>query len=122
VAGGLLFDESDNIPAAHNDVGNQRQPLLGTLQNMPDFSFMGVPLNIVTQMTDVAPGATPIAYGDWQNACMVVTCRVTTMTVDPSSAFTFEARVGSATTCPNAARPLRIKRVSNQSPLKIQFW
>ena len=65
MAGGLqLFDDLDNIRAAHNDVGNQRQPLLGTLQNMPCFSFLGVPIDIVTQMPDVAPGATPIAYGD----------------------------------------------------------
>jgi HK97 family phage major capsid protein len=39
------------------------RPLLGTLQNMPGFSFMGVPVNIVSQMPDVAPGATPVAYG-----------------------------------------------------------
>lgn len=54
---------------------------------------------------------------------MVVTRRETTMTMDPYSAsfcyLKFETRVGSAITCPNAARLLRIKRsVSNQPPLK----
>jgi HK97 family phage major capsid protein len=47
------------------------RPLIGTLQTMPGFGFMGAPINIVTQMPDVAPGATSIAYGDWQNAYLV---------------------------------------------------
>jgi hypothetical protein len=42
------------------------RPLLGTLQNMPGFSFMGVPVNIVShircQMSP--PDATPVAYGN----------------------------------------------------------
>jgi HK97 family phage major capsid protein len=63
---------------------------------------------------DVAPGATPVAFADWQRAYTVVNRRATTMLTDPFSAgfctlFRFEARVGGSPTCPNAARLLRIR-------------
>ena len=59
---------------------------------------MGVPVNIVSQMPDVDPGATPVAYGNWPQTYLVVTRRATTMVTDPFSAgfctlFRFEARV-----------------------------
>lgn len=68
---------------------------------------------IASQMPDVAPGATPVAYGNWKQAYMVVNRRAVTMTQDPYSAgfcvlFKFEARIGGAPICPNAARLLRI--------------
>jgi HK97 family phage major capsid protein len=81
---------------------------------MPGISFMGVPVNIVTQMPDVAHGATPVAYGNWPQTYLVATRRATTMVTDPFSAgfctlFRFEARVGGAATCPGAARLLLIE-------------
>lgn len=65
-------------------------------------------------MSNCAPGATPIAFGNWQKAYTVVDRKAVTMLVDPYSAgfctiFKFEARCGAATTCPDAARLLRIK-------------
>jgi HK97 family phage major capsid protein len=90
------------------------RPLIGTLQTMPGFGFMGTPIQIVTQMPDVGPGATPVAYGDWRNAYLVVTRQGTNMIADPYSAgwctlFKFDCRIGGAVTCSNAARLLRIR-------------
>ena len=77
------------------------------------FLIAGSPVNIVTQMPNVAPGVTPVAYGNWQRAYMVVNRKAVTMQQDPYSAgfcilFKFEARVGGATVCANAARLMRI--------------
>jgi HK97 family phage major capsid protein len=79
----------------------------------PQLVFAGWPVHISNQMPDVAPGATPVAFGNWQEAYVVVTRAGLSMRPDPYSAgfcvlFRFEARVGGATLCPNAARLLRI--------------
>jgi len=93
------------------------RPLLATfpqdVQSGP-FLFNGSPLQIVTQMPDVAPGTTPIAFGNWNEVYMVVNRKAVTMQQDPYSAgfcilYKFEARVGGGIFCPNAARLLRIR-------------
>jgi HK97 family phage major capsid protein len=71
-------------------------------------------LSIIVSQIDVAPGSTPVAYGNWKQAYTIVDCKAVTMLVDPYSAgfctiFKFEVRIGGATTCPNAARLLRVK-------------
>lgn len=78
------------------------------------FQFAGSPIVIATQMPDVAPGSTPIAYGNWKEVYLIVWRRAVTMTQDPYSAgwcilFRFDARVGGGVKCPNAARLLRIR-------------
>jgi HK97 family phage major capsid protein len=69
---------------------------------------------IATQMPDVAPGATPVAFGAWDVVYLVVTRKAVTMQADPYSAgycllYKFEARIGGGIVCPNAARLLRIR-------------
>jgi len=78
------------------------------------FLLAGAPVVIANQMPDVAPGATPIIFGNWKQAYTVVNRRGVTMQHDPYSAgfctlIKFDARVGGAATCPNAARLLRIR-------------
>ena len=78
------------------------------------FLLGGVPVTIAQQMPDAVAGATPVAYGNWQEAYTVVNRKAVTMQQDPYSAgfcvlFKFEARVGGAVTCPAAARLLRIR-------------
>ena len=73
----------------------------------------GSPVVIGNQMPDAAAGTTPVAYGNWKQAYMVVNRKAVTMQQDPYSAgfcvlFKFEARIGGAPICPNAARLLRI--------------
>lgn len=80
----------------------------------PGFTLAGSPIHIATQMPDVAPGATPVAYGNWKKVYMIVWRKAVTMQQDPYSAgfcilYKFEARVGGGILCPNAARLLRIK-------------
>jgi HSP20 family molecular chaperone IbpA len=77
------------------------------------YLLAGSPVIIASQMPDIATGATPIAFGNWKAAYMVVTRKATTMQVDPYSAgycilYKWEARVGGSVVCPNAARLLRI--------------
>jgi len=90
------------------------RPLWGQLPGgVPGFMLAGSPIVIVSQFPDVLPGATPIGFGDWKAAYTIVNRRATTMYTDPFSAgfctlFKFDARVGGATTCSNAARLLRI--------------
>ena len=86
----------------------------GTSSPGTGFSFAGMPIHITSWMPDVSPGATPIAYGAWKEAYLIVTRKGVTMTPDPYTSgwcqlFRFEARIGGATVCPNAARLLRIR-------------
>jgi HK97 family phage major capsid protein len=65
-------------------------------------------------MPDCAPGATPVAFGDWRQAYTLVTRAGLTITPDQYTAgwcilWKCEARIGGAPTCANAARFLRIK-------------
>jgi HK97 family phage major capsid protein len=80
----------------------------------PGFQFAGSPVNIITQMPDITPGSTPIAFGNWKKAYTIVWRKGVTLQVDPYSAnfcviYKAEARVGGAPTCPNAARLLRVR-------------
>ena len=65
-------------------------------------------------MPNVETGSTPVAFGNWRQAYMVVNRRAVTMQVDPFSAgwctlFKFDARIGGGVICPGAARLLRIR-------------
>ena len=80
----------------------------------PGYMLAGSPIHIVTQFPDIAPGSTPIAFGNWKRVYMVVWRKAVTMTTDIYTAgfcilFKFEARVGGACLCPNAARLLRVR-------------
>jgi HK97 family phage major capsid protein len=77
------------------------------------FMIAGSPVQIVTQMPNVAAGSLPVAFGNWKEVYMVINRKAVTMMQDPYSAgfcvlFKFEARVGGAVICSNAARLLRI--------------
>jgi HK97 family phage major capsid protein len=91
------------------------RPLLNPLpQNQPGYSLAGSPVVIASQMPDVAPGSTPVAFGDWKRAYTIAKRKAPTIQIDDYTAgwcrlFKAEARVGGATTCPNAARLLRIR-------------
>jgi HK97 family phage major capsid protein len=87
---------------------------MGTNTSGTGFSFAGSPINIVSQMPDCQPGTTPVAFGNWKRAYTIVTRKLPTLPVDPFLAgfcrlYKFEARIGGATTCPNAARLMRIR-------------
>jgi HK97 family phage major capsid protein len=78
------------------------------------FVVNGSPVIVVTQMPDCAPGAVPVAFGNWKAAYTLVTRKAVTMQQDPYSAgfcivFKWEARIGGAVTCGNAARLMRVK-------------
>jgi HK97 family phage major capsid protein len=80
----------------------------------PSFQLAGSPVHIVTQMPDLHPGATPVAFGNWERTYTIVWRKAVTLQVDPFSAnfcvlFKAEARVGGGITCGNAARLLRIR-------------
>jgi HK97 family phage major capsid protein len=80
----------------------------------PGFTLAGSPVQIVTQMPDIAAGSTPVAFGNWEKTYTIVWRKAVTLQVDPYSAnfctlFKAEARVGGGCTCPNAARLLRIR-------------
>src|SRR5262245_48314548 len=90
-----------------------RPIMIATPTESGQFLLNGSPVNIVTQMPDVAPGTTPVAFGNWPIVYMVVNRKAVTMQQDPYSAgfcilYKFESRVGGGVVCPNAARLLRI--------------
>jgi HK97 family phage major capsid protein len=77
------------------------------------YSINGSPVQIITQLPDVAPGSLPVLFINPKQAYMVVNRKSVTMQVDPYSAgwcqlYKFESRVGGAPTCVNSARWLRI--------------
>ena len=91
-----------------------RPILLANPTDPEKYLLNGSPVQIVTQMPSVAPGAVPVAFGSWSDAYMVVNRKAVTMLQDPYSAgfcilFKFEARVGGAVVCANAARLLRTR-------------
>jgi len=92
------------------------RPLLtpSPIQSEAAFMLNGSPVTVVTQMPDVLPGNTPVAYGNWKKVYMIVWRKAVTMQQDPYSAgfcvlYKFEARVGGGILCPNAARLLRVR-------------
>lgn len=92
-----------------------QRPIWGQLPGgLPGFTLAGSPINIVTQMPDVSPGSTPIAFGNWKSTYTIADRKAVTMLVDPYSAgfctiFKFECRIGGSVTCSNAARLMRIR-------------
>jgi len=108
-----LSNESENVRLA--DYERRRgeafvEPIAARTAKL----FPGGLADHATQMPDVAPGSTPVAFGDFSKAYTIVERKARTMQIDPYSAgfcgiFKFEARVGGATTCPNAAKLLRIR-------------
>jgi predicted phage gp36 major capsid-like protein len=79
-------------------------------QGQPSYSLAGSPITIATQMPDVAPGSTPVAFGDFSKAYAIVERKAPTVL----GRFLSHLQVrgtsrGGATTCPNAARLLRIR-------------
>src|SRR5262249_1833521 len=102
---GLLLTMSDAIG---------RPIMIADPTQSGQFLINGSPVVLATQKPNCEPGATPVAFGGWRPAYTGVTGRATTFLVDPYSAgwcslFKFDARLGGAPTCPNAARLLRIK-------------
>jgi HK97 family phage major capsid protein len=64
----------------------------------PGYMLAGSPIHIVTQLPDIAPGSTPIAFGNWKRTYMIVWRKAVTMITDIYTAswcvlFKFEARV-----------------------------
>jgi HK97 family phage major capsid protein len=104
---GLLLTMSDAL----------NRPLLQSVQGLhdgPRWSLLGFPIYIASQFLDVAPGSTPIAFGDWRRTYTSVTRKNLTIQVDPYSAgfcvlYKGAARVGGGTTSSNNARLLRIR-------------
>jgi HK97 family phage major capsid protein len=92
---------------------NNRPIMIAAPTDNGQFLLNGSPVNIATQMPDVAGGSTPVAFGNWNQAYMVVNRKAVTMQNDPYSAgfcvlFKFEARVGGGIICPRAARLMKI--------------
>jgi HK97 family phage major capsid protein len=91
------------------------RPLFSALpERGPGFTFAGSPIIIAAWMPDVAPGSTPILFGNLKRTYTMIDRQATTLQIDPFSAgwcrlFKFEARCGGAPTCPNASRLSRIR-------------
>jgi HK97 family phage major capsid protein len=69
---------------------------------------------LATQFQDCIPGATPIAFGNWDKVYTLANRKAVQMQIDDYSAgfcrlWKWEARIGGAITCNRAARLLRIK-------------
>jgi len=91
-----------------------RPIMLASPLNAGQYVIAGSPVVIANQMPDAVPGATPVAFANWNQLYMVVNRKAVTMQQDPYSAgfcvlFKFEARIGGAPLCVNAGRLLRIQ-------------
>jgi HK97 family phage major capsid protein len=75
------------------------------------WSLAGWPLRIVSFMPDCQPGATPVLFGNLHELYQLVLRKGLSMNPETPGycrLYKFEARVGGAVLCPNAARLLRI--------------
>lgn len=91
-----------------------RPIMIATPTDNGQFVINGSPVTVVTQMPGVAPGTTPVGFGNWAEAYMIVNRKAVTIQQDPYSAsfcilFKFESRVGGGIICANAARLMRIQ-------------
>ena len=92
-----------------------QRPIWGALpEGAPGYTLGGAPIHICTQMPDILPGSTPVAFGNWKQVYLIVWRKAVTMTTDVYTAgwcvlYKFEARVGGGILCSNAARLLRIR-------------
>jgi HK97 family phage major capsid protein len=81
----------------------------------PDvYRLNGSPVTRTTQMPDIAPGATPILFGDLKKTYILITRKAVTMMQDPFTMaycilFRFDARVGGGVVCPAASKLLRVR-------------
>jgi HK97 family phage major capsid protein len=80
----------------------------------PGFRLAGNPVIIASQMPDVSPGSTPVAYGNFKKPYTIVERRQPTLEIDNYSGgwcrlFKFSARIGGSVTCSNALRLLRVR-------------
>jgi HK97 family phage major capsid protein len=78
------------------------------------FQIAGSPVRVVAWMPDVVAGATPIAFGDWERAYMIVRRAPVIFQTDPYSLgwctqFRAETRIGGAVVCQAAAVLLRVQ-------------
>lgn len=102
---GMLFGISD---------ANGRPILIQDLQNPLRWLLLGHPVTISNFWPDVAPGATPVAFGDWKAAYLLINRKALTILPDPYSIgwcvlFKLYARLGGGIVCANAARLLRVR-------------
>ena len=98
----LTMSDANGRPIMINDPTEAGQMLVN-----------GSPINIVTQMPNVAVGTTPVAFGNWEETYRVVYRRGLSFQRDDYSAgfcviYKFETRIGGGVLCPNAARLLLI--------------
>src|SRR5215510_9592047 len=103
----LMNQHTWALASTMSDANGRPIMMAGPTEAAP-FLLNGMPVTIATQMPNVAPGALPIAFGNWREAYTVVTPKAVTMQSDPYSdgfchLFKFEARIGGGITCPNAA-------------------
>ncbi|GLR85838.1 phage major capsid protein [Bradyrhizobium iriomotense] len=102
---GLLFSMSD---AAGRPIVQQ------DLQAAPRFTLLGHPIVVSEFWPDVAPGATPLAFGNFREAYMLINRRALTILPDQYSAgfcilYKLFARLGGGIICPDALRLLRVR-------------
>src|SRR5262249_49082477 len=65
------------------------KPLLQSMQGVQDaprWTIAGFPVFIVSQMPNVEPGSTPIAFGNWKQTYLIVTRKDPTIQIDPYTA------------------------------------
>jgi len=96
-----------------SDANGRPIMVAGPTEEAP-FLLNGRPVVLNNLMPDVAAGATPVAFGNWNQTYTIVNRRGVTVQNDPFSAgwcnlFKFDARIGGTVVCPNAARLLRIR-------------
>jgi HK97 family phage major capsid protein len=83
------------------------KPMLQSIQGLhdgPRWTLLGFPIYIASQLPDVAPGATPVAFGNWRHTYTIVVRKTPTIQVDNFSAgfcvlYKCEARIGGGVTC-----------------------
>jgi HK97 family phage major capsid protein len=91
------------------------RPIFSVLpERAPGFMIAGSPVILCSWLPDVAPGSTPILYGNLKETYTIVDRQALTLQIDPYTAgfcrlYKFECRLGGSPTCPNSSRLLRIR-------------
>jgi HK97 family phage major capsid protein len=65
---------------------NHRPIFAPLVSGMPSWQIAGAPVTIVSQMPDVAPGSTPIMFGNLREAYLLITRKALTLRVDQYTA------------------------------------
>lgn len=118
--GGAYFMNQNTLAKVMTmSIANGAPLFVGRPSERFPLSINGFPIVVIDAMPDIAPGATPVAFGNWKDVYRIVRRKALSFQRDDYSGgfcpiFKFESRATGGVICPNKARLLRIGEMGEE--------